>query len=187
MNSGAPMRGIGNRRLRPRNAVAVAGIVMLLAVGAGGCASAGTTEVRTPPSARMQLVRTAIVQVDSTVPNSENTTRELEGAIVEQLRQRRVFDTVYSRLSAQGRSADVTLRVTITDFTGVAELPRALVGAFAGQSVIGADVVLTGTDGEALGAARVEGKSSAGHAFAGTTMEAIQRTAEQVAGFVTRK
>lgn len=159
----------------------------LLSAMLAGCVSSGSADVRTPLSPTVARMRSAVVRVTSTVRNSEEATQELEGAIVEQLRQRRAFERVYSGIAAPDRRADVSVDARVVQFTGVSELARGLVGAFAGQAVIVADVELRGTDGEVLGAAKVEGRSSAGTAFAGTTMQAVQRAAEQVADFVTRK
>lgn len=60
-------------------------------------------------------------------------------------------------------------------------------GALAGQARLVADVnVLDARTKETLGQMRAEGKSSGGHVFAGTTSEALDQLASQIADYLLR-
>ena len=168
---------------RYREIAARVAVALCLALTLGGCAATSAIEVQQRPT-RTASMRTALVVVTTSVERSEQTAREIEGAIVEHLRRRNTFERVYSSFSRQGRPVDVTLEANVTRFQGVSDVARNYAGAFAGQAVIVADLVLKSSTGETLAAATVEGKSSAGSAFAGTTQQAIQLVAERAALFV---
>lgn len=184
----AQARGSLCHPLIPRRPLATVLIGTFAVLAMIGCASTGSTQVGQSPSPSMTKAGSVTVTATSRVPNSEETTRELEAAVIEKLREKNAFESVRSSLSVGGRRSDLVLNATITEFQGVSDLARGIGGAFAGQSVIVAEIVVRdGKTGEVLGSATVRGTSSAGHAFAGTTIQAIQRTAEQIAGFVSEK
>jgi len=73
----------------------------------------------------------------------------------------------------------------VTDVRGVSGLSRFLFGAMAGRASIRADVQLVElATGEKIGAFSIEGKSSGGTVFAGTTSQALEKTGEGVAEYI---
>ena len=62
-----------------------------------------------------------------------------------------------------------------------------MLGAFAGRGSVKVSAdLLDGRSGGKLSAFTSEGKTSAGTVFAGTTEQALQRAAEEIAGFVSQ-
>lgn len=170
-------------------ALAIALVVVSLAWAMTGCgSSAGSIRTSTPLPPNVVRARTIVIHVASRVPDSEETTRELEGAIVEKLREGDAFERVFSSLSVGTRVPDLSVNATITKFEGISSFARELVGGALGiwgalvQATIVTEVVVhDGKTGATLGSATVRGESSK------VTIQAIQRTAEQIAGFVSQR
>lgn len=147
-----------------------------------GASSTGHIKTSTPLRASTASTRTIVIYVTSLVPNSEETTRELEGAVVEKLRTADAFERVFSSVSVGARVPDLSAKATITKFAGVSATTREIPWVSAAlQATIEADVVVHSKTGEILGSATVRGDSSK------VTIQAIQRTAEQIAGFVSKQ
>jgi hypothetical protein len=159
---------------------------LVVAFALAGCSTSGSTQVNKPLASSVANARSVMVRVTSQVPHSQETTRELEGAIVEKLRDRGAFERASTSLATDARAVDVIVDTTIIKFHGVHEGARigGLLGMAAGRTAIVADVVLkNGKNDEVLGAATVESSGSS----SGLTMEAIQEAAEQVVRFMTSR
>jgi hypothetical protein len=182
-------------RLRGTRALAIVLVVVSLSCIMAGCGSStGYIQNSTPLSPNASRARTVVVHVTSRVPDSEETTRELEGAVVERLREGEAFERVFSSLSVGARVPDLSVNATITKFEGVSNLARDSGGLLLWGPVVAAvlqaaivaeivaDVVIQDSKtGETLGSATVRGESSK------VTIQAVQRTAEQIAGFVSQR
>ncbi len=155
----------------------------------GGCASStGSIQTSTPLPPSVVRARTIVVHVTSRVPDSEETTRELEGAVVEKLREGDAFERVFSSLSVGTRVPDLSVNATITKFDGMGSFAREVTALQLGvfsllveATIVTEVVVQDAKTGATLGSATVSGESSK------VTIQAIQRTAEQIAGFVSQR
>lgn len=100
-----------------------------------------------------------------------------------QLTTKRVFNNVQTATGG----TDITVDATVTDASEVDQTTRILLGAFAGQAELHANIKIIDTKSSAvLGEMLAHGKSSGGHVFAGTTTEAIDQIAAQVADYLLR-
>jgi hypothetical protein len=170
-------------------ALATALVVVSLLWAMSGCfSSTGSIQTSAPLPRNVVRARTIVIHVTSRVPDSEETTRELEGAVVEKLREGDAFERVFSSLSVGTRVPDLLVNATITEFDGMSSLGRELTTGYLGifsplveATIVTEVVVRDGKSGATLGSATVRGESSR------VTIQAIQRTAEQIAGFVSQR
>jgi len=179
-------------RIRWSRLLAIAVLFPSIITGCGA-SSSGQIKTSTPLRASTTSTRTIVIYVTSQVPDSQETTRELEGAVVEKLREAEAFARVFSSVSVGTRVPDLSVKATITKFAGVSAAAReslspllvgpiiSSIGDAALQATIEADVVVHSKTGEIVGSATVRGDSSK------VTIQAIQRTAEQIAGFVAKQ
>lgn len=147
------------------------------------CAAGGGIQQLSTGAATIDSNKSGSVVVKSAVPGRESVAENLRQAINNQLLNKRVF----AALPGNPDQADVTLDVTIVEVSEVSQGARILFGALAGQAKMVADVdVIDRKTGASLGKMRAEGKSSGGHIFAGTTSEALDQMAVQVADYLLR-
>jgi hypothetical protein len=79
----------------------------------------------------------------------------------------------------------VALKGDITYLKRVTKAARLLAGAYAGRARVDMDIHLVDFQtGDIIGAASVKGTSTGGSAFAGTTEEAFENTAQLIAEFI---
>jgi hypothetical protein len=96
-----------------------------------------------------------------------------------------MFERVYSAAASAGQPAELALVVTVTKIRRVDAGSRVILGAFAGQGEVIVQVdLVNGHTGALLASAVIEGKTSGGTIFAGTTPQAAERVTEQVIDFV---
>ena len=101
--------------------------------------------------------------------------------MVDQLTKKAVFRAVVDKTGA-----DYLVRVKITSLKDVGSTERLMLGALAGRASISADVEVYDRTGAFIGGMTAEGKSSGGTIFAGTTKEAIELAAGQIANYLLR-
>jgi hypothetical protein len=162
-------------------------IICLILLGgiATGCASTGVTKIQKPPVTRIGGSSSLAVNVSSQVPGAEDVVAQLESTIVGQLRARQMFERVYSAAASAGQPAELALVVTVTKIRRVDAGSRSLLGALAGQGEVIVQVdLVNGHNSALLASATIEGKTSGGTIFAGTTPQAAERVTEQVVDFV---
>lgn len=148
-----------------------------------GCAAGGAVQQTSAGSAAIDSTKSGAVIVKSAVKDRDSVAENLRQAINNQLLNKRVF----ASLPGDPTVADVRLDVTIIEVSEVSQASRILFAAFAGQAKVIADVdVIDRKTGASLGQMRAEGKSSGGHVFAGTTSEALDQMASQVADYLLR-
>jgi hypothetical protein len=153
-----------------------------------GCASKGGLRVHTPLTLETTEGKSVEVNVQSKVEDSAQETAQFESAIIARLKKSGAFGPVFTTAGAGEGTPDLKLQVTITELKKVGSGARVMMGALGGRGRLLADVNLVdGASGESLGQAVAEGKSSGGTVFAGTTSQAIDLAADQVAKFVTAK
>ena len=159
-------------------------LMSLLVAGLlSACAAGGAVQQTSTSAAAIDTNRSGSVRVKSSVPDRDHVAEDLRQAINAQLLNKRVFAV----LPGNPDQADVVLDVNIVEVSEVSQASRILFAAFAGQARVVADVdVVDRKSGASLGQMRAEGKSSGGHVFAGTTSEALDQMATQVADYLLR-
>ena len=153
-----------------------------------GCASGGTTTPLQAVSAPLSSAyNTVLVEVTSTLPDSDADARALENEIITELRKDSRLTQVLSGTGSPTAAADLKLKADIVEMRKVSTGKRMMLGGLAGRGSVKVNAeLLDGRNGTKLGAFTSEGKTSGGTVFAGTTEQALQRAAEQIAGFVTQ-
>lgn len=160
----------------------ILGSLVALALLAG-CAAGGAVQQTSATSVAVDSTKTGGVVVKSSVKDRESVVEGLRQAINNQLLNKRVFASLPGDVTV----ADIRLDVTIIEVSEVSQASRILFAALAGQAKIVADVdVIDARTNQSLGQMRAEGKSSGGHVFAGTTSEALDQMASQVADYLLR-
>jgi uncharacterized protein DUF4410 len=165
----------------PQILLASCSILLLLVTG---CASTGKSTMRQPFSVKLGQFKSATVEVKSEVPTAPERMDEfmvqLESRIIAKLRARKAFEKIYPH-SASDSQSDLQILLIITRVRNVDNMDRLMWGAIAGQAKTQATVeVWEHATGNLLGAGDIEGKSSGGSVFAGTTPEAVDRVADEV-------
>lgn len=150
-----------------------------------GCASSGTSTVRQPFSTKLGQFKSASVKVSSSIAKPPTGLNEfmaqLEARIVAKLREKQILEKVYSHVAAGDSKPDLDLFIVITSVRDVTSFDRVMWGAMAGQATTKATVAVRNrASGELIGSGDIEGKSSGGSVFAGTTTEAVDRVADEV-------
>lgn len=150
-----------------------------------GCGPTGKIIKSTKPISKLSSYSFLIVEVTSeTEKCKESIMEQLEGSIVNQLREMKIFDRVFSKRMTLEKTFDAKIFVTVTRFRGVSNTARALLGLLAGKASITAKVQFMdlGTE-KILTDAVIVGKSG-GLAYSGGTSQGTERLAQQVAKFV---
>jgi hypothetical protein len=116
--------------------------------------------------------------------NQAELLEQLQIRIIVKLRAAKAFEKMYSQAETDSHS-DLRIAVTITKIRDVDNFNRFMWGAMAGQARTEATVEFTEqTTGKLIGSGRIEGKSSNGTVFSGTTSEAVERVADEVVKLV---
>lgn len=155
-------------------------IAILCASFLSACAASGSVQKLSASAPAVDSAASGAVEVSTALPDKADSAEALKRAIVAQLVTKKVFKNV-SDLS----SADYVLRVNVTEVNEVSQTGRILFGALAGQASIGAQVdIYDKRQGAVISTLAAKGTSSGGHAFAGTTQDAIDLTAAQIADYL---
>jgi len=155
---------------------------------ATGCASTGNSTMSQPFTAKLSHFKGTTVEVKSTMPNPPEKLAEflvqLESRIIAKLRQQKAFEKIFSQAETDSHS-DLRITVIITNIRDVDNFSRIMWGAFAGQAKTEAIIEFNEqTTGKLIGSGKIEGKSSNGTVFSGTTPEAVDRVADEVVKIV---
>ena len=160
-------------------------VVPLVLFFAAGCASTGKSTINQPFATRLGQYKSTTVEVTSEASKSPERLAEflvqLESRIIAKLRERNAFAKIYSQAADADSQADLRTRVVIISLRDVNNVDRVMWGAFAGQANTKALVeVRERASDKLLGSGEIEGKSSGGSVMAGTTLEAVDRVADEV-------
>lgn len=155
---------------------------LMVLLNLAGCASSGVVKDASPISTgRPVSLDFVLVETSSSLTNLESEKITLNDAIISCLQQRQVFGVVTADPVATGAGSGLKVRVEIREIHKVSEDARLWIGALAGRAQILVQVSVTDLkSGAQIETFEVEGKSGKS-ATAGTTNEAIERAAEQVA------
>lgn len=162
--------------------------LLILPLLGAGCASSGKSAIQQPLSVKLGQFRSATVEVTSTLSKSPDRLDEfmvqLESRIIAKLRARSAFEKV-SASAAKDSTANLEIQVIITSIRNVTTFDRVMWGAFAGQATSKVTINFKEhASGKLIGSGEIEGKSSGGSVMAGTTIEAVDRVADEVVRLV---
>ncbi len=164
------------------------GLGCLVLLFVTGCASTGQSTISQPLAVKLSQFKSAMVEVKSDVPNPpaklDEFMEQLQIRIIVKLREQKAFEKIYSQAETDSH-ADLRITVIITKVRDVDNFNRVMWGALAGQARTEAKVEFTDpATGTLIGSGDIVGKSSNGTVFSGTTTEAVDRVADEVAKLV---
>lgn len=163
-------------------------LFIVLLISLAGCASGGSTHFSQALDSSLSGYNTVVVAVKSNVANTDALVMQIEGAILAALKNQGKFSKVSSSIIVNATDMVLKITVTITEVRDVNTFDRVMLGALAGQGKMYADVELAESpSGKILAKGLIEGKTSGGSIFAGTTPEAADRVAEEVVKLVSLK
>ncbi len=151
-----------------------------------GCASQSI--VKTEKDFTLKNYKYVSVNVKSSLPacdeECEKEIKNIENQLKEKFKQSDLFEIV----SVENQKPELTIEINITELIRVTASDRLLVGALAGRAKVAGTIELFDhTTNEILGKFTVEGLSSGGTVFAGTTKQAVEKFIEQVINFIYEK
>lgn len=153
---------------------------VLLAGLLSACAASGSVQTLSANPPAIDSSKAGAVEVTTALSDKVDSADALRRAIVAQLVNKKVFKSV-----TEASSSDYILKVNVVDLAEVSQGARFMLGALAGQAGITANVeVYDRREGRLLSSMVAKGQSSGGHAFAGTTQEAIDLAAVQISDYL---
>ncbi|MBI2344077.1 MAG: DUF4410 domain-containing protein [Deltaproteobacteria bacterium] len=159
--------------------------VMVLICGvlwlASGCASSGRVVSASPMHVTSKQYPTVAVSVTASEEKYAREAEHLAEALVIHLKRAQLFREVFLSHDANAKSSALLLQGNIGQVRRVSKTARILFGGLAGRSKIVITVQLTDarTRGS-VGEFHVEGKSSGGTIFAGTTDQAAEKVVAEI-------
>ncbi|MCL4537286.1 MAG: DUF4410 domain-containing protein [Nitrospirae bacterium] len=155
-------------------------VVMIFALGFYGCASTSTVNTTIVPTVPLDSFKTVSINVQTKVEDSEKEMQAFKGILISELTKKNKWEVITGNAS-QGQ---LGLTATITNLNKVGGASRILMGALAGRASVEVEVVLKDSKGNVISQFSVNGKSSGGTIFAGTTDQALEKAAEQIVAFM---
>ena len=156
---------------------------ILVCVTAGllsACAASGSVQTLSAQAPAVDSAKAGAVEVSTALQDKADSADALKKAIVAQLIGKKVFKSV-----TDIDASDYLLKVNVVEVSEVSQGARIMFGALAGQAGITANVeVYDRREGKVLSTLVAKGSSSGGHVFAGTTQEAIDQAANQIADYL---
>ncbi|HOP62994.1 MAG TPA: DUF4410 domain-containing protein [Spirochaetota bacterium] len=150
--------------------------VLIIFASVISCSSGGSIKQIVKPSTPLKSFNSMQVKVKLEYPDIVEDRKEramLEKLIIEKIRAASPL-----KISDKG---ELKLDVTITEIKKINQTERVLLGALAGKARVKAIVNLSTLDsGKMISQFEVEGTSSGGSIFAGTTEQAVDMTAEYI-------
>lgn len=152
-----------------------------------GCASQDLTPSPHPViTGKPASLDSILVETSSSLTNSGTERGELAELIVSDLKETQLFENVSANRAEVGSSGGIKIHADLRAIKKVSDDARSWAGALAGQARIVASVTITDLEsGNPVETFEAEGRSGQS-AFAGTTEEAIQNAAAQVAAEVVK-
>jgi Domain of unknown function (DUF4410) len=152
-------------------------ILMMLA----GCASSGVVKNASTVTHAPITRDFVVLKTSSSVTNANPEIKLLNALIMSGLQDTHKFGHISDNTNAMNLTGGIMVNAEITELYKVSDSARMLVGGLAGRARILVQVTVSDLkSGNQIATFEVEGKSSGGTAFAGTTDQAIQQAAEQV-------
>jgi hypothetical protein len=154
-------------------------MVMIFALTFWGCASTSSVNSTLAPTVSLDGFKTISVAVQTKVEDSEKEVKTFKEILISELKKKNKWEVVDGNPQCQ-----LGLSATITNLNKVGGASRILLGALAGRASVDVDVVVKDAKGKVISQFVVNGKSSGGTIFAGTTDQALEKAAEQIAAFM---
>ncbi len=159
-------------------------IMSLLSIAGCAASAGGTLKVDYPSAANLSNVGNLEVIVRCETSQAEKEKGPIETAVVMRLRNLAVFKKVYLAPGSAGETPDLRLTVVVTNIKRVTKASRLWFGSMAGQGKIKANIELYDLQSNLkVRQATVEGVTSNGTVFSGSTDEAIDKLAEAIANY----
>ena len=154
-------------------------VIVMLMMGLLGCASTSTVNTAMAHTVSLGSFKTLSVDVQTKVEDSEKEAKTFREILTSELKKRNKMEVIDGNQQTQ-----LNLSATITNLNKVGGASRIFLGALAGQASVDVDVVLKDAKGNVVSQFAVNGKSSGGTIFAGTTDQALEKAAAQIAAFM---
>ena len=154
-------------------------IVVIFIAGLMGCASTSSINSTLTPAVPLDSFKTISVSVQTKVEDSEKETQTFKNILISELKKKNKWELVDGSTQTQ-----INLTATITNLNKVSTAGRLFAGALAGRASVDVDVMLKDAKGNMISQFSVNGKSSGGTIFAGTTDQALEKAGEQIAAFM---
>lgn len=161
------------------NILANCGIIIVVAFLLNGCASSGIIRSSTPMTESLSNYKAVMVKASSELSDSSEEVGQLEKLVIDKLREQNKFEVITQSSSSGG--SELQLNLKLVQLVKVSTSRRLMLGAGAGRalaSIIGE--LIDAKTGKSVGKFEIEGQSSEGSIFAGTTSQAIERASEQI-------
>ncbi|HVA80216.1 MAG TPA: DUF4410 domain-containing protein [Candidatus Binataceae bacterium] len=173
---------MGSARLN----VGVRFVVLILTVLVAGCAAQTSEQVLKPPDIDLSKRSRAVVVIDHAGSAMPQEADLLATDLSAKLNETGRFSQVDVQTPQPATADYLLVKCSISAIKRVSREERLLIGAIAGRASLDVHVtVVQQPSGKVVGEAQVGGTSSGGNIFAGTTDDAINKTAEAISNFVT--
>lgn len=149
-------------------------------LGGVGCGPSGSLKTVVPVKGKVGAYNSVMVRVTS-APANDSEAQQIENITAYRIRTLCGYPTVLTYRVSPQTPAELLVDLRI----GSVERVGSALGGLAGQArvALALDLIEVGT-GTRVGAAQIEGLSSGGSAFAGTTEEAIEQTVNRIQRFL---
>lgn len=160
--------------------------LLLLTLFISGCASQSI--IKTEKDFKLRNYKTVSVNVKSSLSSCDEECdkeiKNIETLLIGKIKETALFEIV----SAEIQNPELTINIRITELRIVRAKDRFLYGSLAGRAKVAGTIELFDhTSNEILGKFIVEGISSGGTVFAGTTKQAEEKFIEQLINFIYEK
>ncbi|MDI1471037.1 hypothetical protein QI155_00600 [Thermodesulfovibrio sp. 1176] len=160
--------------------------LLLLTLFISGCAAKSI--IQTEKDFKLRNYKTVSVNVGSFLPSCDEECdkeiKNIETLLIEKIKKTALFEIV----SVEIQNPELTINIRITELRIVSAKDRFLHGALAGRAKVAGTIELFDhINNENLGKFIVEGISSGGTVFAGTTKQAVEKFIEQIINFIYEK
>lgn len=153
-------------------------LAVMFALSFYGCASTSSVNTAIAPTIPLDSFKTVSVNVQTKVEDSEKEAKTFKEILSSELKKNR-WEVLDGNPQCQ-----LELSATITNLNKVAGASRILLGALAGKASVDVDVIVKDAKGKVISQFTANGKSSGGTIFAGTTDQALEKAAAQMAAFM---
>jgi len=154
-------------------------VVMIFAVTFYGCASTSSVNSTVAPAAALDSFKTLSINVQTKVEDSDKEAQTFKEILAAEIKKKNKWEVVDANPQCQ-----IALSATITNLNKVGGAARIFLGALAGRASVDVDVIVKDAKGKVISQFSVNGKSSGGTVFAGTTDQALEKAAEQIVAFM---
>jgi hypothetical protein len=154
-------------------------VAVIFAAGLFGCASSSKVNNAMTPTVSLDNFKTLSISVQTKVEDSADEAKSFKEILTSELKKKNKWEVLDGNTQCQ-----LELSAMITDLNKVGGASRIFLGALAGRASVDVDVMVKDANGKVISKFSVNGKSSGGTIFAGTTNQALEKAAEQIVAFM---